>query len=62
MKLVRRSDVFGIYAGTKAVVQAAFTPYRDTLDEAAAVEFADQTGCYVGSGGGAYNVNYATSR
>ena len=58
MKLVRRSDVFGIYAGTKAVVQAAFTPYRDTLDEAAAAEFADQTGCYVGSGGGAYNVNY----
>jgi len=58
MKLVRRSDVFGIYAGSKAVVQAAFTPYRDALDEAAAAEFADQTGCYVGSGGGAYNVNY----
>ena len=58
LKLIRRSDVFGIYAAGAAIGQAGLDAYRATLDEAAQVHFAEQTGCYVGSGGGAFNVNY----
>jgi 3-oxoacyl-[acyl-carrier-protein] synthase-1 len=58
LKLIRRSDVFGIYAASEAIAQAGFAPYRDTLDEDANAAFAEATGCYVGSGGGAFNVNY----
>ncbi len=58
LKLVRRSDVFGIYAGTQAIEQAGLPAWRETLGEAAANDYADQTGCYVGSGGGAFEVNY----
>jgi len=58
LKLVRRSDVFGIYTGTQAIEQAGLPAWRETLDEKAANDYADQTGCYVGSGGGAFEVNY----
>lgn len=58
LKLVRRSDVFGIYAGTQAIEQAGLSAWRETLGETAANDYADQTGCYVGSGGGAFEVNY----
>ena len=58
LKLVRRSDVFGIYAGTQAIEQAGLPAYTQALEEAAAAEYADQTGCYVGSGGGAFEVSH----
>jgi 3-oxoacyl-[acyl-carrier-protein] synthase-1 len=58
LKLIRRSDVFGMYAATQAIEQAGFGPYRETLDDEANTLFAEATGCYVGSGGGAFNVNY----
>lgn len=58
LKMIRRSDVFGIFAATQAIDQAGFGKYRYTLDEDANVAFGEATGCYVGSGGGAYNVNY----
>jgi len=58
LKLVRRSDVFGIYAGAQAVEQAGLDVHRESLSEQAVVDFTDQTGCYVGSGGGAFEVNY----
>jgi 3-oxoacyl-[acyl-carrier-protein] synthase-1 len=58
LKLIRRSDVFGIYACGEALMQAGYDAHRQSLGEAAQVELAEQTGCYVGSGGGAFNVNY----
>jgi 3-oxoacyl-[acyl-carrier-protein] synthase-1 len=58
LKLIRRSDVFGIYACGEALALAGYDTYRQTLDAAAQADFAEQTGCYVGSGGGAFNVNY----
>ncbi len=58
LKLVRRSDVFGIYAGTQAIEQAGLPAWQATLTEAEAAHYADQTGCYVGSGGGTAEVNY----
>ena len=58
LKLVRRSDVFGIYAGGQAIEQAGLPAALAALDVTAAAEYADQTGCYDGSGGGAFEVNY----
>ena len=58
LKLVRRSDVFGIYAGDQAISQAGLTEFREAASPDEALVFADQTGCYVGSGGGAFEVNY----
>ena len=58
LKLVRRSDVFGVYAAGEAIAGARLDPHRQTLDEAAKVAFAEGTGCYVGSGGGVFNINY----
>ena len=58
LKLVRRSDVFGIYAGGQAIDQAGISAWREALDEAQGATYSDQTGCVVGSGGGAFEVNY----
>ena len=44
LKLVRRSDVFGIYAGGQAIEQAGLPAALAALDENAAAEYADQTG------------------
>ena len=57
-KLIRRTDMFGIYAGSKAIDAAGFTAHRDALDSAGAAAFSDRSGVYVGSGGGAYNTQY----
>src|SRR5215831_8119215 len=57
-KFIRRTDMFGIYAGSQAVDAAGFSAYRETLDSGAAAEFSDRSGVYVGSGGGAYNTQY----
>lgn len=58
LKLVRRSDVFGIYAGDQAITQSGLSDHRQSLGEDDALTYADATGCYVGSGGGAFEVNY----
>lgn len=58
LKLVRRSDVFGIYVGDQAISQSGISAQRESLPESEAALYADQTGCYVGSGGGAFEVNY----
>jgi 3-oxoacyl-(acyl-carrier-protein) synthase len=58
LKLIRRSDVFGLHSAAQAIEEAGFARYRETLDEDANVAFGEATGCYVGSGGGAFNVNY----
>ena len=58
LKLIRRSDVFGLYAASQAISEAGFARYRETLDEGSDIAFGEATGCYVGSGGGAFNVNY----
>ncbi len=57
-KLIRRSDVLGLYAADQAVGTSGITAYRDTLDEAATAAYNDRTGVYVGSGGGTYAAQY----
>ena len=57
-KLIRRTDMLGIYAGDRAAEAAGFGSYRDSLAEDAAAAFSDRTGIYVGSGGGAFENQY----
>src|SRR6185369_6098853 len=45
LKLIRRSDVFGIHAAGTAIAEARLAAHRQTLDEAATVAFAEGTGC-----------------
>jgi 3-oxoacyl-[acyl-carrier-protein] synthase-1 len=57
-KFIRRTDFFGIYAGDRAVAAAGIGAHRDTLAPEDAARFSDRTGCYVGSGGGAFENQY----
>jgi 3-oxoacyl-[acyl-carrier-protein] synthase-1 len=57
-KLIRRTDMFGLYAATQAIEASGFIRVRDALDSAAAAIHSDRSGLYVGSGGGAYNTQY----
>lgn len=58
LKLIRRTDVFGLYAAGEAVRESGYVAHRETLDEAAAADFSERTGLYAGSGGGNYQNQY----
>ena len=58
LKFIRRTDVFGLYAADRAIEQSGFAEWRASLDEAGAERFADTTGVFVGSGGGAFANQY----
>jgi 3-oxoacyl-(acyl-carrier-protein) synthase len=47
-KMIRRTDMFGLYAASQAVDAAAFISHRDTLD-AVLPRLFDRSGLYVGS-------------
>jgi 3-oxoacyl-[acyl-carrier-protein] synthase I len=57
-KLIRRTDLFGLYAAGRAIATSGLTTHRDTLDAAAAAVYSDRSGVYVGSGGGNYQNQY----
>ena len=57
-KLIRRTDLLGLYAAGTAIDASGILAYRATLDEAAAATYSDRTGVYVGSGGGNYQNQY----
>ncbi|HVP89148.1 MAG TPA: beta-ketoacyl-[acyl-carrier-protein] synthase family protein [Casimicrobiaceae bacterium] len=57
-KLIRRTDLLGLYAAARTIDAAGLTVYRDTLDAGAAAQYSDRTGVYVGSGGGNYDSQY----
>ena len=57
-KLIRRTDMLGIYAGDRAAESAGYAAHRDALAADAANAFADRTGIWVGSGGGAFENQY----
>ncbi|MEP7181323.1 MAG: beta-ketoacyl synthase N-terminal-like domain-containing protein [Betaproteobacteria bacterium] len=57
-KLIRRTDLLGLYAAGRAIETSGITAHRDTLDDAAAATYSDRTGVYVGSGGGSYQNQY----
>jgi 3-oxoacyl-[acyl-carrier-protein] synthase-1 len=57
-KLIRRSDVFGLYAAGRAIDGSGLLAHRQTLAAEAAAAFNDRTGVYVGSGGGTYEAQH----
>ena len=57
-KLIRRTDLLGLYAAGRAIEGSGFVGYRETLDPDAAAAVNDRMGVYVGSGGGAYQNQY----
>jgi len=57
-KLIRRTDLLGLYAAGRAIESAGIVVHRGTLDERAAATYGDRTGVFVGSGGGNYENQY----
>ena len=57
-KLIRRTDLFGLYAAGARSTARASSRIATTLDDAAAAIYSDRTGVYVGSGGGNYQNQY----
>jgi hypothetical protein len=58
LKLLRRTHMFGLYAGARAVEEAGFVAQRGALSADAAAAFNDRSGIYIGSGGGEYVDQY----
>ena len=57
-KLIRRTDLLGLYAAGRAIDDAGLAAHRDTLAPDAAATFNDRTGVYVGSGSGNFENQY----
>ncbi|MEO8306339.1 MAG: beta-ketoacyl-[acyl-carrier-protein] synthase family protein [Betaproteobacteria bacterium] len=57
-KLIRRTDLLGLYAAGGAIERSGIVAHRDTLAEEAAATYSDRTGVFVGSGGGNYENQY----
>ncbi|MEO8122836.1 MAG: beta-ketoacyl synthase N-terminal-like domain-containing protein, partial [Burkholderiales bacterium] len=57
-KLIRRTDLFGLYAAGRAIEGSGILARRGALDEDSAATYSDRSGVYVGSGGGNYQSQY----
>ena len=57
-KLIRRTDLVGLYAASRAIDASGFVAWRDALDPAAVAPCNDRTGAIVGSGGGNFQNQY----
>ena len=57
-KLIRRTDLLGLYAAGRAIEGSGLVAHRNALEPAAAATYSDRTGVYVGSGGGNYENQY----
>jgi 3-oxoacyl-[acyl-carrier-protein] synthase-1 len=57
-KLIRRTDLVGLYAADKAIEGSRMLAHRETLDPSDAATFSDRCGVFVGSGGGNYENQY----
>ena len=57
-KLIRRTDLIGLYAAGRAIEGSGLVQRRAGLDEGAAAAFSDRTGVWVGSGSGNYENDY----
>jgi 3-oxoacyl-[acyl-carrier-protein] synthase-1 len=57
-KLIRRTDLFGLYAAGRAIDDSGLAAHRDALASADAAAFCDRTGVYVGSGSGNFQNQY----
>ncbi len=57
-KLIRRTDLFGLFAAARAIDGAGLLAHRESLEPAESAAWSDRTGVYVGSGGGTYGSQY----
>jgi 3-oxoacyl-[acyl-carrier-protein] synthase I len=57
-KLIRRTDLMGLYAAGGALTSAGFLAHRETLDETQTAAYNDRTGVFVGSGAGNFSNQY----
>jgi len=57
-KLIRRTDMVGLYAAGQAIERSGIVAHRDALPEDAAAAYSDRTGVIVGSGGGNFQNQY----
>jgi len=57
-KLVKRTDLLGLYAAGRAIDDAGLIAYRGTLAPGDAAAFNDRTGVYVGAGVDGYQNLY----
>jgi len=57
-KLIRRTDLVGLYAAGRAIDEAAILGHRERLSAQDAATYNDRTGVIVGSGGGNFQNQY----
>jgi len=57
-KLIRRTDLVGLYAASRAIECSGIVAQRDALAPAEAATYSDRTGVIVGSGGGNFQNQY----
>jgi 3-oxoacyl-(acyl-carrier-protein) synthase len=57
-KLIRRTDLVGLYAASRAIERAGIVAQRDQLAPGEAATYSDRTGVIVGSGGGNFQNQY----
>ncbi len=57
-KLIRRTDLVGLYAAGRAIAAAGLVASRDALPEEAVAHYNDRTGVIVGSGAGNFQNQY----
>lgn len=57
-KLIRRTDLVGLYAAGRALDQSGLVAHRDGLPAPAAAAYSDRSGVIVGSGGGNFQNQY----
>ena len=57
-KLIRRTDLVGLYAAGRAIDGSGIMGHRDALSADDAAVYSDRTGVYVGSGSGNYENQY----
>jgi 3-oxoacyl-[acyl-carrier-protein] synthase-1 len=57
-KLIRRTDLVGLYAASRAIENAGIVAQRDGLPPLDAATYSDRTGVIVGSGGGNFQNQY----
>src|SRR6185436_3965719 len=57
-KLIRRTDLVGLYAASRAIELSGIVAQRDALAPEAAAAYSDRTGVIVGSGGGNFQNQY----
>ena len=57
-KLIRRTDLVGLYAAGRAIDESGIVAHRDALPDAERAGYSDRSGVIVGSGGGNFENQY----